>query len=194
MTDHGAGGAMGPVSTRDRIMHATLVLISEQGLGAVTMSGVADAAGVARQTVYNHYPDVDTIVAAAISQHARESVALLNAAMRVVERPVDRLEQLIRHVAATTVHAPHALDVRHSLSPEARASLVEFDGALDALITEILEEGRSAGVFRTDLACEVDAVLVRHLLEGLSALIAEAPDRTAEITSASTRTIMAALR
>ncbi len=185
---------MGPVSTRDRIIHATLVLISERGLGAVTMSGVAEAAGVARQTLYNHYPDVDSIVAAAISQHAEESVELLNAAMRVVEGPVDRLEQLIRHVAATTAHAPHALDVRHSLSPEARASLVAFDGALDALVAEILDEGRSAGIFRVDLDDAVDTVLVRHLLEGMSALIAEAPDRGAEITSASTRTILAALR
>jgi AcrR family transcriptional regulator len=181
-------------STRDRIVHAALVLISEQGLAGVTMSGVADAAGVARQTLYNHFADVDSIVAAAISQHARESVELLDAAMRVVEGPLDQLEQLIRHVAATTAHAPHALDVRHGLSPEARASLVEFDGALEGLIAEILEEGRAAGAFRADLECNVDTVLVRHLLEGLSALIADAPASAAEITSAGTRTILAALR
>jgi hypothetical protein len=114
--------------------------------------------------------------------------------MRVVEGPVDRLEQLIRHVAATTAHAPHALDVRHSLSPEARASLVEFDGALEALIAEILEDGRAGGVFRADLSCDVDTVLVRHMLEGLSAAIADAPESAAEITRASTRTILAALR
>ena len=194
MTEHDGAPMGAPASTGDRIVYAALVLISEQGLAGVTMSGVADAAGVARQTLYNHYPDVDSIVAAAISQHARESVELLDAAMRVVEGPVDRLEQLIRHVAATTTHAPHALDVRHSLSPEAQASLVEFDGALEVLIAEILEEGRAAGVFRADLACEVDAILVRHLLEGLSALIADSPESAAEITSASTRTILAALR
>ncbi len=183
-----------PASTGDRIVHAALVLIGEQGLAGVTMSGVAEAAGVARQTLYNHYPDVDSIVAGAISQHARESVELLHTAMRVVEEPVDRLEQLVRHVAATTAHAPHALDVRYSLSPDARASLVEFDEALDALITEILEEGRAAGVFRADLECDLDTVLVRHLLEGLSTLIADAPESAAEITSAGTRTILAALR
>ena len=194
MSDHDAGPMGAPASTGDRIVHAAMVLISEQGLAGVTMSGVADAAGVARQTLYNHYPDVDSIVAGAISQHARESVTLLHATMGVVEGPVDRLEQLIRHVAATTAHAPHALDVRHSLSPEARASLTEFDEALDALISEVLEAGRSAGVLRADLDCAVDTVLVRHLLEGLSALIAASPDRSAQITSASTRTILAAVR
>jgi AcrR family transcriptional regulator len=195
VSDHGAVGSTGTApSTGDRIIHAALVLISEQGLGGVTMSGVADAAGVARQTLYNHYPDVDSIVAAAISQHARESVELLDAAMRVVEGPLDKLGQLIRHVAATTAHAPHALDVRHGLSPGARASVAEFDRALDALIARILEEGRDEGTFRADLDCAVDTVLVRYLLEGMSALIAEAPDRSAEITSASTRTILTALR
>lgn len=193
MTDPEVAGSAG-ATTRDRIVHATLMLIGEQGLSGVTMSAVADTAGIARQTLYNHYPDVDSIVAAAISQHAAESVELLDAAMRVVEKPLDRLGQLIRHVAATTAHAPHTLDVRSSLSPEARASLIEFDVALDGLIAGILEEGRDEGVFRADLDGAVDTVLVRHLLEGLSASVAAAPDRAAEITTIATRTILASVR
>ena len=164
MSDHDPGSAGPTASTRDRIVHAALVLINEQGLAGVTMSGVADTAGVARQTLYNHFPDVDSIVAAAIAQHAAESVELLDAAMRVVEGPLDRLGQLIRHVAATTAHAPHALDVRHWLSPEARASVAEFDTALDGLIARILTDGRDAGVFRADLRCDVDTVLVLSLI------------------------------
>lgn len=194
MSDPAVAPAAPGVSTRDRIVHAALVLINDLGLAGVTMSGVADAAGVARQTLYNHYPDVDSIVAAAISQHSAESVERLHAAMRVVEGPLDQLEQLIRHVAATTAHAPHGLDMRHGLSPEARASVAEFDHALDALIARMLEDGRSAGVFRADLDGETDTLLVRSMLEGLSAAIAASPDRSAEITSAGTRTIRAALR
>ena len=194
MSDHLTSSTAPTASTRDRIVHAALVLISEHGLAGVTMSGVADAAGIARQTLYNHYPDVDSIVAAAISQHAAESVEMLDAAMRVVEGPLDQLEHLIRHVAATTAHAPHALDVRHWLSPQARESVAEFDAALDALIARILGDGRAEGVFRADLVGDVDTVLIRHMLEGLSSLIAAAPDRSAEITTAGTRTIVAALR
>jgi AcrR family transcriptional regulator len=192
MTDHGVTPFAG-ATTRDRIIHATLMLIGERGLGGVTMSAVADGAGVARQTLYNHYADVDSIVAASISQHARESAQQLDAAMRVVEGPGERLAQLIRHIAATTADAPHALDVRHSLSPAAQASLGEFEAVLDALIAEILRDGRRDGVFRTDLNDDVDPVLVRHLLEGLSAAIAHAPDRAAEITASAARTIRAAL-
>jgi AcrR family transcriptional regulator len=45
-------------SADDRIIDAALSLIGERGLGEVTMVEVARRAGVARQTLYNHYPDV----------------------------------------------------------------------------------------------------------------------------------------
>ncbi|VAW04197.1 hypothetical protein MNBD_ACTINO02-1452, partial [hydrothermal vent metagenome] len=79
------------LSTVDRIIHATLALIGEHGFGGVTMSLVAEVAGVARQTLYNHYGDIDSIVAAAIDQHNRESLDLLNAALQVAESPADKI-------------------------------------------------------------------------------------------------------
>ena len=87
-------------SPDDRIIEAALSLIAQQGLGGVTMSGIADTAGVARQTLYNHYPDIDSIVAEAISRHNRESIDLLEASQRVVDLPEDKLEQLVRHVVS----------------------------------------------------------------------------------------------
>ena len=46
----------------DRITAAALTLVAERGMSGVTMSAVAAEAGVARQTVYNHFSDVDAII------------------------------------------------------------------------------------------------------------------------------------
>lgn len=183
-----------PSSADDRIIEAALTLITRQGLGAVTMMKIAETAGVARQTLYNHYPDVDSIVLEAISRHNRESIRLLEASLRVVDRPEDRLEQLVRHMVSIGAHAHHASGIEHGLSADARETLSEYDSALDRRIREILEEGRRTGAFRPDLTPDIDAVLIRHLLNGLTHQAADTQDNAAELAATGSRTILAAVR
>jgi len=184
------GGAASP---DDRIIEAALTLIAEQGLGGVTMSGIADTAGVARQTLYNHYPDIDSIVAEAISRHNRESIDLLEASQRVVDLPEDKLEQLVRHVVSIGAHAHHARGFHLGLSADARATLGAYDETLDRRIREILAEGQRTGVFRSDLTPDIDAILIRHALNGLLDLATGAPDQAAQLATTGTRTLLAAV-
>ena len=180
-------------SANDRIIVATLHLIAEDGQGSLTMMQIAEAAGVARQTLYNHYPDIDSIVAEAVSRHNRESIEMLEAAMRVVDRPEDKLEQLVRHSVSVGAHAHHAPGIEHGLSAGARATLREYDDALDRHIRGVLEDGQESGSFRTDLSPGVDAALIRHMLYGLAAQSAAFPDDAAAIAVAGSRTILAAV-
>ena len=181
-------------TTDDRIIHATLTLISEYGLGAVTMSRVADTAGVARQTLYNHYGDIDSIVAAAIGQHNRESLDRLQAALQVAESPVGKIEQMVRHFVMVGSHAHHAFDFGIGLSAEVRAALDIYKEAVEQHIHDILDEGQQSGDFRPDLTPEIDTTLARALLDGLYELAANTPDQASRIATTGTRTILAALR
>jgi AcrR family transcriptional regulator len=183
----------GSASSDDRIIEATLTLIAREGLKAVTMRRIAETAGVARQTLYNHYPDIDTIVAGAVGRHQRESIQLLDAALSVVDDPASRLEQLVRHVVSLGAHAHHGLGIQHGLSADARATLGAYDEELDRRIRRILEEGRRAGAFRPDLSPDVDATLIRYLLGGLAELAGGAPDERAGLASIGTRTVLAAV-
>lgn len=180
-------------STDERIIHAALTLIAHEGLGSVTMRGIAETAGIARQTLYNHYPDIDSIVAAALKRHHEESIQLLESALRTMDDPSGKLEQLVRHVVSIGTHAHHTPGIEHGLSPEARATLEEYDVALDSSIRRILEEGQRAGVFRSDLSLDLDTTLVRQMLDGLAEQAARTPDTAAAIASGGIRTINAAL-
>ncbi len=180
-------------TTVERIITAALALIGERGLGNVTMIDVALTAGIARQTVYNHFPDIDSIAAEAISRHNAESTRQLRAAVSVVDTPAAKMEQVVRHIAQISPHQGHNIDFDHSLAPQYRNLLDDYKRALDAIITTIITNGTGDESFRQDLDPTVDAVLVRHLLVGLSQLIAAKPNSAATTTSTATRTILAAL-
>lgn len=157
------------------------------------MMEIAETAEVARQTLYNHYPDVDSIVVEAISRHNRASIQLLEASLHVADTPEEKLEQLVRHMVSIGAHADHASGIEHGLSARARQTLVEYDNALDGHIGEILEEGQRTGAFRKDLTPDIDAVLIRHILTGLAHQAAKTPDNAAALASIGRRTVLAAV-
>ncbi|MDJ0665306.1 MAG: TetR/AcrR family transcriptional regulator [Acidimicrobiia bacterium] len=180
-------------STTDRIIHAALSLIASDGLGAVTMRRIAETAGVARQTLYNHYPDVDSIVVAAVERHDEESIRLLESTLAVVDRPAEKVEQLVRHFVAVGAHTHHSQGIEHGLSAEARQRLGAYERAVEHWIRQILQEGQSTGAFHSDLEMEVDVDLIRRMLEGLSEQTSRSPDESAAIARAGTRTILASI-
>ena len=182
------------ISVNDRIIHAALTLINEHGLGAVTMSRVADTAGVARQTLYNHYDDIDNIVATAIDRHNRESIDLLGTALQMAESPTGKIEQMVRHFVMVGAHARHAFDFGTGLSADSRVALDTYSDAVEQHVRGTLEDGRRSGDFRPNITPEIDTVLIRALLEGLSELAADAPEQASRIVTTGTRTILAALR
>ncbi len=182
------------LSTSDRIVHATLTLIAGEGLGSVTMRRIAETAGIARQTLYNHYPDVDSIVVEALERHNRESIAMLESTLVVVNDPNDRIEQLVRHMVAVGAHAQQVHGIERGLSAQARERLKGYEEAIDRWIGQIVRDGQESGVFRNDLDPEVDVDLIRRMLDGLAEQAGRSPKAVAEIAAVGTRTILAAIR
>ncbi|QRN80797.1 MAG: TetR family transcriptional regulator, partial [Nocardiopsis sp. BM-2018] len=91
--------------TRDRLRAALLFLAAERELGSVTMAAVARQAGINRATAYQHYADLDALVADAMDG-ALSHVARC-AALCPLDQPRDRapepLVDLFTHVAANAV-------------------------------------------------------------------------------------------
>ena len=57
---------------RSLIVEAASRLISRDGLNGLTMVAVAKEAGVSRQLVYDHFPDLPTLFEAAFAEQARQ--------------------------------------------------------------------------------------------------------------------------
>lgn len=180
-------------STRERIIEAVLTLIAEQGLSEVTMIEVARTAGVARQTLYNHYPDIPAILTDAITHHNTAAIRHLDQALTVVDTPSETIRQIVRHVAAISTHAGHTID-SHGLPADLRHHLTGFDEALENHIRAALADGIERGEFRADLNIDTDSALLRHALGGVSSLVAATPSDAPRIVNDAIRTLLAALQ
>ena len=62
-------------AVRGAILDATAGLFADQGASGVTMSGIAQAAGIGRATLYKYFPDVESIK---LAWHERQIHAHLN--------------------------------------------------------------------------------------------------------------------
>lgn len=171
---------------RDRIMHATFELVAEAGLGAVTMTAIAERAGVARQTLYNHFNDVEQIVLAGIEEYTQAGFAHLTDLLAATTTPDDKLVLLTRHTVAGTRHGHPVSDIRNALSSDARARLDRHVASIRSLIELIIGEGVVDGSFDESIDPGVYAVLVEGLLLAAGDLVIESEDpaETASVTSA----------
>ena len=181
-------------STRERIIEATLTLIAGRGLSQVTMIQIARTADIARQTLYNHYPDIPAILTEALSHHDTEAIDHLDQALSVVDTPTDTIRQLVRHIAAMSTHAGHSLESHLALPTDLQEHLNGFSDALEQRIRVALADGVDRGEFRPDLNIRIDSVLVRHTLDGISTMVAAAPHDAPRIVADATRTLLASHR
>lgn len=84
--------------SRRLIRQAALDELGEVGYGAVTMESVAARAGVAKTTVYRHWPDKLALIADAFETFHEEMVPSIESGPHR-----DRVERLVRHVAEVVV-------------------------------------------------------------------------------------------
>jgi len=173
-------------------MDATFELVAEEGLGAVTMTAIADRADVARQTLYNHFTDVEQIVVAGIEEYTLTGFAHLTDLLDATASAGDKLDLLTRHTVAGTRHGHPVADMRSALSSEARARLDEHVMSIRALIEAIIVEGVADGSFDESINPGVYAVLVEGLLlaAGDLAIEADDPADAASVTSAAIRRVL----
>ena len=149
---------------QDRIVEAARRLVAEFGLAGVTMTAVAREAGVARQTLYNHFPNVESIVTTVIEQHERLGLTQVRRLLAGHEGASAKLEQLIRHSVTMGAHGHGWAVLESSLSPRAQVILGEHRSQAKAMVVEILHEGVEEGVFGPDLDVETYAIFIQDIL------------------------------
>jgi AcrR family transcriptional regulator len=87
--------AVRQAATRQRIVDATVSLHREVGPARTTISEVARRAGVGRVTVYNHFPDDESLLAATSEQFADENPPPDPADWKSVKDPDARLKSAL---------------------------------------------------------------------------------------------------
>ncbi len=165
---------------RRRIISAARELVSEGGLGAVQMSSVANAAGVATGTVYRYFPSKAELVAEVFRVVTQWEVDVMAQVAATDANPSQRLEGAIATFAKRALMAPR---LAYALIFEPGDQLVEaerlvFRRSYAHIIAQILKEGVLQGEFRDQPVDTAANCIVGGFAEALIGPLA--PDQTSD--------------
>ena len=134
-------------AVRDATLDSAAALVAERGLRGVTMSQIAEHAGVGRATLYKYFADVDAILVAWHERQVTEHLAQVQRARDEATDDAARLEAVLQTYARIghQHHASELAAVLHRGEHVARAH-----AHLHELVTELIAEGAKAGRLRDD--------------------------------------------
>jgi TetR/AcrR family transcriptional regulator, regulator of autoinduction and epiphytic fitness len=144
--------------SRQVILRAALSELGEAGYGAFTIESVAARAGVAKSTIYRHWPDKVTLIGDAFEvahEHAVPSVEGLTAR--------ESLQRLLSHVAEVVVDSAFSSCIPALIEGAERdPRLREFRHRYSALrrqsLTALIAQGVADGEFRAAVDPELAAL------------------------------------
>lgn len=136
-----------------QILAAALTIFAEQGLAGARIDDIADAAGIAKGTVYLYFPSKDDLFRGVI----RDTFAGMLAAVRAVPTSRDATADLRAFASQywTFLRSAHFENVYRLINAEihafpelAREYSSEVRTPVRRAATDILDRGEAAGVFR----------------------------------------------
>ena len=175
MTSHGATGTdphAGVLSERrtrtvHSILGAAMRIVEEEGIAGLSMSSLAQRAGVSRQTLYNYFPDVDAVLGGLVDlgdAGTDELAARLSNATDARASLALFVEYVVGSVA--TGH-PSPVALTAALPTSHREAMSAHERHTESLVEVILERGREDGLFRADVDPELDGrILYRAAFAG----------------------------
>ena len=132
----------------DAILASAAQLASEQGLRSVTMSQIAQAAGIGRATLYKYFPDVDAILVAWHERHVARHLDHLRLLREGPEPPAERLAAVLEAYAHIQQRR-HANELSALLHQDQHTAPTQKQ--LSDLIEGLLIECREVGRIREDV-------------------------------------------
>jgi AcrR family transcriptional regulator len=153
-------------AVRDAALDAVAALVARHGLRGVTMSQIAEDAGIGRATLYKYFPDVDAVITA---WHERQVAAHLDRLAAVRDGAGGAAGRLaaVLLTYAEIAHEPHGRHgVELAASLHAGAHVARAHDHLRRLVHDVLADAVASGHVRDDVAVEE---LVGYCLHALSA-------------------------
>lgn len=167
---------------------ATAQLVAEQGLLSVTMSQIAERAGIGRATLYKYFSDVEAVLHAWHERQIGDHFEQLAQARDQAKSPGRRLEAVMRTYALIAHESrehrgTELAAVLHRGPQKARAHQ-----DLHAMIRDLLAEAARTGDVRGDASPDELAIYCMHALAAASALPSRAAvHRLVDVTMAGLR-------
>ena len=115
-------GERNPAAKRARITDAALALFQSQGYAETTIDQIAAAAGVARRTVFGHFPTKEAILFDELAARRNVTIARLQERPRS-EPPLVSLHAVMRQMCEQGYDRPLLTQIRNVLAAEPKLAI-----------------------------------------------------------------------
>ena len=162
---------------RGAVLDAAAALVAEHGLRAVTMSQIAERAGIGRATLYKYFPDVDAILQAWHHREVTSHLHQLAQAAKHTSDPGRRLEAVLETYAMITRQAGRHHETELASFLHRDVHLASARRQLHEMVADLVAAGSRAGDLRDDVAPGELASYCLHALSAAAGLPSEAAVR-----------------
>lgn len=134
--------------TRARLFEALGSLMGEQSFESITMSQIAERAGVGRTAVYNHFADKEVLLLAYMREVTSEFARILTQRLDAEPDPLMRLRIYVRsHLQMIgRYHVKAGMGLRRQMSGQGASHLHDHAGIVGELLIGILDEAMERGL------------------------------------------------
>ena len=178
---------------RTRVFDVLRAQLYERGFDAITLAGVASAAGVGRTALYNHFPDKESLLVAFVEDEAARYVTRLTEAVEAQADPVDQLATFVRLQLRVLAeyHMPPGTALASALAPAAYRRISAHADPITDRLRAILAGGVDLGRW----PAEDPDVLIPMITAALGnrTLVDGPADQLAEVVEAAVRFVLRAV-
>ena len=153
---------------RRAVIDAAAALVAEQGLVGVTMSGIAESAGIGRATLYKYFPDIEAVLFAWHQREIEGHLSHLIAVRDQSEGAQARLEAVLNAYAMITFHSRGYADKDLAALVHRDDQVAQAQRQLLGTFKELLSE--AGGVVRQDVSADELASFCMHALAAAAQL------------------------
>jgi AcrR family transcriptional regulator len=156
------------------VLDAAQRLFAERGVAGTTVDEIAEAADVARQTVFNHFPYKEALALELGAENIQRVAERAHALLEAGTPALDVLQRSARSFLDTSIEQGECAPIvaRELLHPDPeRASLAAERVPLNDLFEAILVQAREEGDVRGDLPLDIVAKRVGAILTSIVAQV-----------------------
>src|SRR5271169_4790732 len=147
------------ISTRERILRQGLALMSQSGLGGVTLGVLAEQVGMSKSGLFAHFRSKEDVQIELLSHMAEFAQARVIAPSMTADEGLPRLRTLVRNWFGWAQRAglPGGCPVAAGLfefddvEGRVRNKILELEGEFRRLLTQFVQRAADLGHLRRDL-------------------------------------------
>ena len=178
---------------RARVFDVMRAQLYERGFDAITLAGVAAAAGVGRTALYNHFPDKESLLVAFVEDEAARYVTRLTEAVEAQADPIGQLATFVRLQLRVLAeyHMPPGTALASALAPAAYRRISAHADPITDRLRAILAGGVDLGRWPAE---DLD-VLIPMITAALGnrALVEVPPEQLDDVVEAAVRFVLRAV-